>query len=204
MLLDISPSTQLIIAAILAVALILFIASNINDKLKLKVKEYEATWKAKESELKTQMQSWALGELEKYKNSELLLAKTQLEKNAIEAAITSLDRWKLEQESIIRADAIKRSMTVNLGKITEHLLPFSEEFKEFNPKDARFIGSPIDLIVFDGVSDRKEMVNIYMIEVKTGNSALTEAQRRIWQAVEAKRIFWKQIKMGEFKWKTEQ
>ena len=49
---------------------------------------------------------------------------------------------------------MKRSEAVIKGKVTEHRVPFFEEF-DFDPGDARFLGSPIDLIVFDGLSAGK-------------------------------------------------
>jgi predicted Holliday junction resolvase-like endonuclease len=47
---------------------------------------------------------------------------------------------------------------VAVGKITEHFIPFLPDFK-YNPKEARFFGSPIDFIVFDGL-DNGEIKNI--------------------------------------------
>jgi len=55
-----------------------------------------------------------------------------------------------------------------LGQITEHLVPFLPDFK-YNPKDARFLGTPVDLIVFDGLSDG-QLKQVVFIEVKSGSS----------------------------------
>ena len=81
---------------------------------------------------------------------------------ATKEAEASLQQWILDNGQRLRDDAVKRSMAVNLGKITEHLIPFSAQFteREFNPQDARFIGSPIDLILFDGVASKKPEVTI--------------------------------------------
>jgi predicted Holliday junction resolvase-like endonuclease len=38
---------------------------------------------------------------------------------------------------------------VTFGKVTEHFIPDLPDFA-YNPKDARFLGSPVDFIVFDG------------------------------------------------------
>jgi predicted Holliday junction resolvase-like endonuclease len=61
-----------------------------------------------------------------------------------------LEQWQNGVETTIRADAIRKSQSVIIGKVTEHVVPYLPEFT-YNPKDARFIGSPIDLIVFDGL-----------------------------------------------------
>jgi predicted Holliday junction resolvase-like endonuclease len=74
--------------------------------------------------------------------------------------------------------------------------------EDLNPWDARFIGSPIDLIVFDGLTEIKEEITIYFIEVKTGKSTLSEAQRKIWQAIVNKRIDWRQITVPRMIWDT--
>lgn len=95
----------------------------------------------------------------------------------------------MENERRIRDDAAKRSVAVNFGKVAEHFTAFHNNFK-FNSQDARFIGSPIDLILFDGATDNKDIINIYFIEVKTGSSQLTPLQRKIRSAVELKRIKW--------------
>lgn len=78
-------------------------------------------------------------------------------------------------------------------------MPFSYLFEDFNPRDARFIGSPIDLIVFDGVSDKKDKIDIYFIEVKTGNSALSQTQKKIRDAIEAHRVYWIPISLKDEK-----
>src|SRR2546425_1825819 len=59
--------------------------------------------------------------------------------------------WKLRYSASIREDAVQRSLAVTAGKVHEQLVPYLPEFG-FNPKDARFLGSPVDLVVFDGLS----------------------------------------------------
>lgn len=156
----------------------------VNDKLKQKesiIRENELLSDKKAAELKLTYQNWALSELEKFKGMETSAAAKVL-----------LERWKIESEAFIRQDAINRSYSVNLGKITEHLMPFHINFP-FNPKDARFIGSPIDMIVFDGYADNKEDLSIYLLEIKTGNSKLTEIQRKVRDAVNKKNVRWLEI-----------
>lgn len=86
--------------------------------------------------------------------------------------------WKSAEEKEIREDAIKRSHDVIKGKITEHLVPFFSEFP-YHPKDARFLGTPVDLIVFDGLSE-DHVKDIVFIEVKSGKKAsLTTRERSV-------------------------
>ncbi len=56
----------------------------------------------------------------------------------------------LEQEkNRIRQAAINQSRAVLGGKFVEQMAPYLPEFK-YDPTEARFIGSPIDLVVVPG------------------------------------------------------
>lgn len=92
----------------------------------------------------------------------------------------------------IRKETLDRSRASLKGKVAEQVVPFLENF-DYNPSDARFVGSPIDYIIFDGHSDGDE-IQIVLSEVKTGESArLNKIQRKIKEAVEDKRIEWRTI-----------
>jgi predicted Holliday junction resolvase-like endonuclease len=145
-----------------------------------------------EADIKLKSQDWALNQFEKFKTDELAKLRKNIEENAINAALNMLHKWKIENEGKIRQDAVNRSYAVNLGKITEHLVPFHTNFP-FNPKDARFIGSPIDLVVFDGLSDELDEVKIYFLEIKSGKSVLSKRQKAIKSAVLNSRIIWHEI-----------
>lgn len=77
---------------------------------------------------------------------------------------SELQRWRLGAEKEIRRDAVNRSQAVTVGKVTEHIAPYLPEFG-FNPKDARFIGSPVDFVAFDGLNDQA-VVQVVFVEVK--------------------------------------
>ena len=96
-------------------------------------------------------------------------------------------------EDKIRQDALNRSRAVLKGKITEQIVPMLSAFN-YNASDARFIGSPIDYIIFDGYTDDKEM-NIVFMDVKKGSSKLTAMQNKIKEAVENKRIKWETLRL---------
>ncbi|MDD1728168.1 MAG: Holliday junction resolvase [Methanospirillum sp.] len=87
-------------------------------------------------------------------------------------------KWQNEEEQKIRRDAIRRSREVIHGKVTEHMIPFFPSFP-WNPSDARFLGSPIDFIVFDGLSEG-EVREIILVEVKSGiKKVLTPRERSV-------------------------
>jgi len=81
----------------------------------------------------------------------------------------------------------KKSSEVRLGQIAEQLTPFLNQFNH-DPKQARFIGMPIDLIVF-------EDHGIFFVEVKTGNARLSNNQSKYKKLVEEGKVFWEEIQI---------
>lgn len=105
-----------------------------------------------------------------------------------------LEKWKVDAEPEIRRDAVRRSQSVVTGKVTEHLVPLIGDFP-YNPKDVRFLGTPVDLVVFDGM-DEDELNEIVFVEVKTGASAaLSTRERRIRDAVRAGAVRWHELRI---------
>ena len=90
-------------------------------------------------------------------------------------------------------DAQERSRPIIKGLVAEQIVPFLEDFK-YNPADARFIGAPIDYVIFDGYSDKSDEITVVLADIKTGKRAdLTSAQRKIRNAVNEKRVKWETI-----------
>src|SRR2546425_11187631 len=99
--------------------------------------------------LQSQLNQRVQQQFDAWRTRELEAARSQLRQVAQAEAGVALERWQIEKEDNIRADAIRRSSAVVSGKVTEHLAPYMVTFP-YNPKDARFLGTPVDLIVFDG------------------------------------------------------
>lgn len=197
MILDITISdSALVWFCIIIIGLIIIAWSQFNNIIEAKHKSNLKTSETKAQIEKLNAETELTGEkiaklyFETWKQEHLEELHKNLENAATLTAQARLGIWINENEERIRKDAAHRSLKVNLGKVTEHLLPFSEQFKNFNPKDARFIGSPIDLIVFDGVCDKKDLITIYFIEVKTGGSALSKPQMQIRNAIDNHRVKW--------------
>lgn len=102
--------------------------------------------------------------------------------------------WKLRYTAAIRENAVQRSLAVTAGKVHEQLVPYLPEFG-FNPKDARFLGSPVDLVVFDGLS-AGEVQRVVFLEVKTGGGALTERERQVRRVIEAREVAWVELRVA--------
>ena len=101
--------------------------------------------------------------------------------------------WKLRYTAAIRENAVQRSLAVTAGKVHEQLVPYLPEFG-FNPKDARFLGSPVDLVVFDGLADGA-VRRVVFLEVKTGGSPLTSRERQVRDVIEAREVAWAELRV---------
>lgn len=133
-------------------------------------------------------------QLVKWRSEELEKAKSQIWEVLTKEATVTLEQWKVEKEREIRQDAIDKSQSVTMGKMTEHMVPYLPGFR-FNPADARFIGSPIDFVVFDGLGDG-EVRKIVFVEIKTGASSLSTRERNVRNAVQDRNIEWLEIKVN--------
>ncbi len=87
----------------------------------------------------------------------------------------------------VRSDAIKRSRAVIGGQMAEQVAPFLPGFP-CNAADVRFLGKPVDFVGFCGLAEKNQVDEILFIEVKTGDSKLSEREKEIKRAVNEKRI----------------
>jgi len=86
----------------------------------------------------------------------------------------------------------KKSSEVRLGKITEIMSPLLEDFPVdvHKPGTATvFIGQPIDYIHFDPDE------GVTFIEVKSGDSRLSQSQKAIKAHIEAGNVTWAQYRL---------
>ncbi len=100
----------------------------------------------------------------------------------------------------IRKDAIKRSRAVLGGQFSEQLAPYLPDFP-FSPTEARFIGKPIDLIVFKGM-DEKEIEEVVFVEIKSGKAKLNTHERKLRDAVKDGKVRWIEYRIPEDLTKT--
>ena len=102
------------------------------------------------------------------------------------------------QKELIDSEGKKRvekSRSVLLGQVAEHFAPLLPGFA-YNPKDARFLGQPVDYLVFNGLndsdgprqSDGPGEIEIVFCEIKTGVSQLSANEKAIRDAVAAGRV----------------
>ncbi len=95
----------------------------------------------------------------------------------------------------IREDAIKHSRAVLSGQFSEQLAPYLPDFP-YKPTEARFIGKPIDFVVFKGM-DEKKIDEVVFVEVKSGQSQLSGVERSLRNTIDGKKISWHEYKVPE-------
>lgn len=101
-----------------------------------------------------------------------------------------LARLKFKDEiSKHRKDAVTRSRSILSGLVSEQLAPYLPGFN-YNPSECKFIGKPVDFIVFKGLDDKEnpKVDEIIFVEVKSGNSKLTRFEKLVKEAVESGRV----------------
>lgn len=94
----------------------------------------------------------------------------------------------------IRASALAASRATIRGQVAEQLVPLHAAFP-FEPGDARFLGGPIDYVVFEGLSDGEDELEIVFVEVKTGRGRLTAREAAIRRAVEDGRVRFELVRL---------
>ncbi|GEK45421.1 Holliday junction resolvase-like protein [Acinetobacter johnsonii] len=106
------------------------------------------------------------------------------------------------QQALAQAQkrSVNTSRAVLKGKIAEQLAPIMPQF-EYLPSDAKFLGDPVDYVVFDGYTDlrdgegRPEDIEIVLIDIKSGGARLTKGQVAIAQAIQAGRVRFETVRI---------
>lgn len=95
-----------------------------------------------------------------------------------------------------RSDAARRSRSALSGRAAEQLAPVLRPFADsFDPADARFLGAPVDFVVFDG-SAAGELGEVVFVEVKSGRSSLSASERQVRDAIDEGRVRYEVIRPG--------
>ena len=111
---------------------------------------------------------------------------------------SDLNEFKSKRDNDIleaRKDSTKKQRATIKGQISETLAPWSMTIVD-SVSELNFLGNPIDFIGFQGL-DGKGEVNVKFIEVKSGKSKLNSNQRRVRDAVTAKRIEWVEVRITD-------
>jgi predicted Holliday junction resolvase-like endonuclease len=94
-----------------------------------------------------------------------------------------------------KKEAIMQSRAILGGQFSEQLAPFLPDFK-YSPTECRFIGKPIDFMVFSGMDD-KNINEVVFVEVKSGNSKLSPKEKALKETIDKKRVRWEEYRVPE-------
>jgi predicted Holliday junction resolvase-like endonuclease len=91
-------------------------------------------------------------------------------------------------EEIVRA-RLKQSRAVLGGLVSEQMAPLLPGFP-FDPGDCRFVGKPIDFIVFKGMNE-KNISEVIFLEVKSGPArSLSGQERKLRDIINSGNVKW--------------
>ena len=104
------------------------------------------------------------------------------------------DQEWIEELPKIRQESVKKSREILTGQFSEQLAPYMPNFP-YSPTECKFLGKPIDFIVFKGL-DSKEPVEVIFVEVKSGESKLSTVERKLRDVVRNKKVKWYEYKVN--------
>jgi predicted Holliday junction resolvase-like endonuclease len=100
--------------------------------------------------------------------------------------------WESVKLEAIVKTRLKQSRAVLGGLVSEQIAPLLPDFP-FNPGDCRFIGKPVDFIVFKGM-DKQDISEVIFLEIKSGASKnLNQQEKRLREVIKARRVRWVQF-----------
>ena len=105
------------------------------------------------------------------------------------------DKYWEEKLPDYRKEAIMKSRAVIGGQFSEQLAPYLPDFK-YLPTECKFIGKPIDFIVFKGM-DEKEISEVVFVEMKSGNSKLSQQEKNLKNVIDKKKVKWIEYRIPE-------
>ncbi len=127
------------------------------------------------------------------------------EKDMSRKYIEQINALKEKQQNEIknaRKESVQTSRNVLRGKVAEQIAPMLDGF-EYSFSDARFLGDPIDYVVFNGYSNLRDNgegadnLEIVILDVKSGKARLQKGQRAIRNAINAGRVRFETVHVSE-------
>lgn len=101
--------------------------------------------------------------------------------------------------------AIKKSLTTSRatlkGRVAEQFAPLLPEF-EYLPSDAKFLGDPVDYIIFNGYSEWRDgdlpasAIEVILMDIKSGNARLSKGQLAIQEAIAQGRVRFETVRIA--------
>jgi len=94
-----------------------------------------------------------------------------------------------------KKQAIMKSRSILGGQFSEQLAPYLPDFG-YLPTECKFIGKPIDFIVFKGM-DEKNINEIIFVEVKSGKAKISSSEKKLKDVIKNKKVKWVEYRVPE-------
>jgi len=126
----------------------------------------------------------------------------QAERRRSQARIERLLQEHERNLTEARRESVQKSRSSLKGQIAEQMAPLLPGF-HYVPADARFLGDPIDYVVFSGYTDLRDnrmqasALDIVLLEVKQGSSSLSPFQRAIAKSVQEGRVRFEILRISD-------
>ncbi|MHA3080456.1 Holliday junction resolvase-like protein [Acinetobacter sp. ANC 3791] len=117
-----------------------------------------------------------------------------------EVQISELKRKYQKELRLAQSRSVNSSRAILKGRMAEQFAPIFPEF-EYLPSDAKFLGDPVDYVVFNGYNafrdgdGRADEIEVVLIDIKSGNARLTKGQQAIADAIKKGRIRFETIRV---------
>ena len=117
-----------------------------------------------------------------------------------EQYITELELKHQQDLAQAQKRSVNTSRAVLKGKMAEQLAPILPEFP-YLPSDAKFLGDPIDYVIFNGYTDLRDgsgqdNIEIILVDIKSGGARLTKGQQAIAEAIKQGRVRFETIRIN--------
>ena len=100
-----------------------------------------------------------------------------------------------EIEVRLQRKSQKLSRSILGGVFSEQVAPFLPNFpKDLKASEARFIGKPVDFLIFKGMDDQ-HISEVVFVEIKSGKSQLSNNERSLRDAIQEKRVRWHEYRV---------
>lgn len=117
-----------------------------------------------------------------------------------ERYIAELDLEHQQALAMAKKRSVNTSRAVLKGKMAEQLAPIMPEF-HYLPSDAKFLGDPVDYVIFNGYSEFRDgeghadNIEVILVDIKSGGARLTKGQQAIAQAIREGRVRFETIRI---------
>ncbi|MDQ9020597.1 Holliday junction resolvase-like protein [Acinetobacter sichuanensis] len=117
-----------------------------------------------------------------------------------ERYIAELELEHQQALAMAKKRSVNTSRAVLKGKMAEQLAPIMPEF-HYLPSDAKFLGDPVDYVIFNGYSEFRDgeghadNIEVILVDIKSGGARLTKGQQAIAQAIREGRVRFETIRI---------